>query len=182
MGVEEPEGTSSIPDMPVVSVTLRPAVPMSHMMGVPYVAALGVAEASGVQVAWPHSVVADDGSRTEVRTRAGFDDDGMFVTCELSGPAVTDAAADAARARVDAWASDVAAGRGTAGPLAPVLGDYFDACALMGKPVAVVYPNGNVAAKGTLAGVDVWGRATVRLLTGREMEVAPEQASIRALH
>ena len=180
MGVEEPNGNA---DAEPLSVTLRPAVPMSHMMGVPFVAALGMAEAlgEGAQVSWPHGALAPDGAPAEVRTRAGYDDEGMFVTCELSGPAAADGVGDAARRRVDAWATDVAAGRAAAGPLAPVLGDYFDACALMGEPVAVVYPNGTVAATGTFAGVDVWGRATVRLSDGRELVVAPEQASIRPL-
>ena len=166
-------------EAPVVSVTFRPAVPMSHMMAVPYVAALGVAEATGARVLWPHDVLGPDGALTEVRTHAGYDDKGMFVTCEVSGPGAQEAACDAARARVGAWAADVSDGRAAAGPLAPVLGEYFDSCALMGEPVAVTYPNGRLAAEGTLAGVDVWGRATVRLSDGRELVVAPEQARLR---
>ena len=82
---------------------------------------------------------------------------------------------------MDAWSGAVGAGRAVAGPLAPVLSDYFDRVALMGKPVELVYPNGRVAMRGTLAGVDVWGRATVRNELGGEVEVSPEQASIRAV-
>lgn len=164
----------------VVSVTLRPKVPMGHVVGTPFVVALGAAEALGARVAWPHGVASADGAPLlEVRTRAGYDDDGLFVACDLAGEGASPQLADAVCARVDAWASDVAAGRAAAGPLAPVLSDYFDACALMGAPVEVLYPNGRVAARGTLAGVDVWGRATVRLEDGRELELAPEQASLR---
>ena len=48
-----------------------------------------------------------------------------------------------------------------------------------GRSCEVVYPNGRVAAAGTLTAVDVWGRATVRLADGRELVVSPEQASLR---
>ena len=90
------------------------------------------------------------------------------------------AAMDAAAARVDAWAEAVAAGS-KAGPLAAVLEDYFDACLLMNKPVEVVRRDGTIACKGRLAGIDIWGRVTVKLLDGREVEIAPGQASVRAL-
>lgn len=83
-------------------------------------------------------------------------------------------------ARVGAWAQDVRAGRAAAGPLAPILSEYFDALPLMGREVDVVYPNGNLAASGTFCAVDVWGRATVRLEGGKELVISSEQASIRA--
>lgn len=82
--------------------------------------------------------------------------------------------------RVDAWAEAVNSGRAAAGPLAPILSEYFDALPLMGREVNVVYPNGNVAATGTFCAVDVWGRATVRLEGGKELVISSEQASIRA--
>ena len=78
------------------------------------------------------------------------------------------------------WAAKVAAGS-KAGPLAAVLEEYFDACLLMGKPVAVVRNDGTVACKGTLAGMDIWGHVTVKLVDGRDVEIAPGQASVRAL-
>ena len=59
--------------------------------------------------------------------------------------------------------------------------DSLDACLLMGKPVAVVRNDGSVACKGTLAGMDIWGRVTVKLVDGRDVEIAPGQASVRAL-
>lgn len=86
---------------------------------------------------------------------------------------------DAVVARVDAWAAAVNSGHAVAGPLAPVLSEYFDALPLMGSRVDVVYPNGNVAATGDFVAVDVWGRATVRLGDGREVVVSSEQASLR---
>ena len=60
-----------------------------------------------------------------------------------------------------------------------MLGNYFDALLGMGGAVEVVRA-GCVIARGTLAGVDVWGRATVRLDNGtQELELAPEQAELR---
>lgn len=164
-----------------VAAILRPKVPMGFIDGVPFVAALGAAEAMGAHVAWPHDVVDDAGvPLAHVATRAGYDDEGVYVSCELEGDAADDAAMDAAAARVDAWAEAVAAGS-KAGPLAAVLEDYFDACLLMNKPVEVVRRDGTIACKGRLAGIDIWGRVTVKLLDGREVEIAPGQASVRAL-
>ena len=51
----------------------------------------------------------------------------------------------------------------------------------MGEKVEVLR-GGRVIGRGELAGVDVWGRATVRLDNGtQELEVAPEQARLRPL-
>lgn len=183
-----------------LAVVLRPAVPMSHYMGILPVCALGALDAlrptrTGAALAWPGSVVlpGEDGHATttlcSLEAHAGTGEAGMFVVCsaavalaELGGAAEDELAqglCSAIVARVDAWASDVAAGRGAAGPVAPVLSDYFDTLALMGHEADVVYPNGRVAAHGTFAAVDVWGRATVRLADGRELVISPEQASLR---
>lgn len=161
---------------------------MGYLTGVPYVCALGIAEALDARVCWPHDVVTPEGDPlASVRARAGYDDEGVFVAVDVDvvevpadGWAETDAAAleQAARSRVDAWAEGVSAGRSAAGPLAAVLSDYFDALLGTGGPVEVVL-GGRVAARGTLAGVDVWGRATVRTDNGQELEVAPEQATLR---
>ena len=170
--------------MGVASFTLRPAVPMGHVTGVPFVVALAVARELGARLRWPHEVVDKGGeSIALVRGRAGYDDEGMFVTCQIapSGEKDLDAAPlkAAARAGAAAWEADISAGRAAAGPLAPVLGDYFDALLDMGGEVEVVRA-GRVLARGTLAGVDVWGRATVRLDDGaQELEIAPEQAELR---
>ena len=172
--------------MGVAVFTLRPAVPMGHVTGVPYVAALAVARELGARLRWPHEVVDASGESLALgRGRAGDDDEGMFVTCEIvpAGERDLDVGAleAAARASVSAWAADVAAGRAAAGPLAPVLGDYFDVLLGMGER-AEVLRGGRVIGSGTLAGVDVWGRATVRLEGDeQELEIAPEQARLRWL-
>ena len=110
------------------SFALRPAVPMGHMTGVPHVCALGVARELGARVRWPHEVVSADGEPlVSVDARAGYDDGGVFVRCDLAWDAGRDldatALEDAAREAVDAWAQGVAGGRAAAGPLAPVLSD-----------------------------------------------------------
>lgn len=171
--------------MGVASLTLRPAVPMGHVTGVPFVVALAVAGALGARVAWPHEVVGTDaGPIASVRARAGYDDEGIYVTCDIVPRGEKDLDAEAlscaVREAVDAWASSVAAGRAAAGPLAPVLSDYFDALASMGEDVEVLRA-GRAVARGTLVAVDVWGRATVRLADGRELELAPEQAELRRI-
>ena len=167
------------------SLTLRPSVPMGFAGGVPYVAALAVARELGARVAWPHEVVTGTGEALVfVEARAGYDDGGVFVRCDLSWEAEKDldaaALERAARDALASWEGAYAAGRGSAGPLASVLGDYFDVLLDMGGAVEVLR-GGRVAASGTLSGVDVWGRATVRLPDGRELELAPEQARLRAV-
>lgn len=189
-----------------LAVVLRPEVGMKDVSGVPYVVALGACEGfdvlgiGGVGIGWPSDVVCERGLIAPVRASAGYAE-GIFVVASLeldlgglgrgegageaqaetpSEQAVIDALAGSVISRVNLWADDVRAGRAVAGPLGPVLSEYFDRVLLMGKPVEVVYPNGNVALRGTLAGVDIWGRATITNEFGRELEISPEQASIRA--
>lgn len=191
-----------------VEFICRPAVGMAYLPGVPYAAALGVADAleafgaAGTGIAWPHDVcgggAADGGVAADVAsgandllakvaTTAGYGE-GMFVVCRVQLPSVAERDADrlaalvaeAAMAQVEAWEASILAAGKAATPLGPVLNDLFDRMPLMGKPVDVVYPNGKVALKGTLAGMDVWGRATVKNELGAEIEIAPEQARIRA--
>ncbi len=166
------------------SFALRPAVPMGHVTGVPHVCALGVARELGARVRWPHEVVTASGEPlVSVDARAGYDDEGVFVRCDLAWDAERgfDAAVleRAASEAVGAWAQGVAEGRAAAGPLAPVLSDYFDALLGMGEQVEVLRGDRAIG-EGTLVAVDVWGRATVRLANGtQELEVAPEQARLR---
>lgn len=166
------------------SFALRPAVPMGHVTGVPHVCALGVARELGARVRWPHEVVTASGEPlVSVDARAGYDDEGVFVRCDLAWDAERgfDAAVleRAAGEAVGAWAQGVAEGRAAAGPLAPVLSDYFDALLGMGEQVEVLRGDRAIG-EGTLVAVDVWGRATVRLANGtQELEVAPEQARLR---
>lgn len=184
-----------------LAVLLRPGVPMGHLMGARSVCALGVLDclrshADAAALAWPGDVVVPDAAGHAASTiarlsaHAATGEAGMFVVCEArvalpalpAGTNPDDLARELAAsisARVDVWAQDVAAGRGAAGPLAPVLSEFFDDLALMGHEASVVYPNGRVAATGTFTAVDVWGRATVRLADGRELVISPEQASLR---
>lgn len=170
--------------MGVASFTVRPGVPMGYVTGTPFVCALAIARALGGRMTWPYGIVTGEGTPLAVvRGRAGYDDEGIYVACEVA-PAEDDALDGVsveriARDAVEAWTADVGTGRAAAGPLAPVLGDYFEALLGMGEPVEVVR-GGRVIARGVLAGVDVWGRATVRLDNGtQELEVAPEQAELR---
>lgn len=99
----------------------------------------------------------------------------------LADPAaVAPQLAAAILARIDAWAAALANNRAVAGPLAPVLGEYFDMVPALGHRAAAVSPNGHPLAIGTFAGVDVWGRATIKT-TVDEREFAPEVARIRTL-
>ena len=175
---------------PVV-VTVRPDVPMQMYTCLPAVLATGVARAlladgvDDVAVSWPSSISVGGEPAARVDARAGYDE-GLYATCEvvplagatplagregLVGRAISDAA--------DAWERDLRTARVVAGPLAPVLQEYFDLLDCANADVEVVYPNGRVAARGVLAGMDVWGRASVVTYGGREVVVSPEQASIR---
>ena len=181
----------------LAEVTLRPQVPMGAFQALGYVCAMGVAEGlrrAGVSfaaVGWPDDVVdgRTDQPLCTLRMRGGYDR-GMYAVCTVSGARqvgllreISDEALSAAieagvTERVGGWEAAVAAGAGAAGPLAPVLSDYFDLVALMGRDVVAVYPNGNEMARGRLAGVDVWGRATLVTATGDELEFPPEKARL----
>lgn len=82
-------------------------------------------------------------------------------------------------ARVDAWAAEVAAGHAQAGPLAPVLSEYFDAIPMLGCEVRGVLPDGQTFVRGTFAGIDAWGKATIVTADGAEVAISAEQASLR---
>ena len=82
--------------------------------------------------------------------------------------------------RVDTWAVVANTPQGAAGPLAPVLGEYFDMVPLLGRQVAVVSHNGLPLAVGVFAGLDIWGRATIKTDAG-EQEFPPEAVRIRGL-
>ena len=180
-------------DMLLVELVVRPAVGMAFLTGAPYAAALGVADAlaglgaTGIGVAWPHDVCGPDGVMATVHTTAGYGE-GMFVVCHVALAGVTpqtvdalaDAVAEGVLARVDQWAEGISQAGRAATPLGPILNELFDRMPLMGKPAEVVYPNGKVAMRGTLVGMDVWGRATIRNEFGRDLDIAPEHASIRA--
>lgn len=182
----------------LAETTLRPQVPMGAFHALGYVCAMGAAEGlqeaglSFAGVGWPQDVVDARTLRTlaTLQMHAGYRA-GMFATCTVvAGPQIgllrdwTDEELASAleagiAARVASWEQQIVAGAGKAGPLAPVLSEYFDLVPLLGRPAMAVYPNGNEMARGTFAGVDIWGRATLTCEDGRELELSPEQASIR---
>lgn len=179
-------------------MTVRPQVPMGAFHALGYVCAMGAAEglrAAGVDFAaigWPQDVVDGRTFRPlcTLSMHAGYNK-GMYGECtvaaaqqigllrDYSDEQLASAIAAGIEARVASWEQQIVAGAGVAGPLAPVLSEYFDLVALLGNPAEAVYPNGNVMARGTFAGVDIWGRATLVTSDGSEVEFSPEQASIR---
>lgn len=76
---------------------------------------------------------------------------------DMADEALVEALAAAVLARVDTWAAVANTPQGAAGPLAPVLGEYFDMVPLLGRQVAAVSPNGLPLAVGVFAGLDIWG-------------------------
>lgn len=182
----------------LAELTLRPQVPMGAFHALGYVCALGAVEGlhgMGVDFAsigWPQDVVDARSYRPllSLHMRAGYDR-GMFATCTARAAQqvgllrrhpdaeLAEAIERGVSARVALWEERIVAGAGVAGPLAPVLSEYFDQVPLLGKQAAAVYPNGNEMARGTFAGVDIWGKATLVTPDGRELELSPEQARIR---
>lgn len=167
-----------------MELTLRPKVPMYCLQGVGPVCALGACAAlPGARIAWPQAVAVGE-ERVELATRGGYDDEGMYVHVVALLPDAlaiqADALATAIASAVDAWAAAIAAREGkVAGPLAPMLGDYVDLLQGFGCPAEAVFPNGNVAARGTFVGVDVWGRITLRTPSGKDLVYSPEEVSLR---
>ncbi|MBQ6524611.1 MAG: hypothetical protein IJI12_08150 [Atopobiaceae bacterium] len=182
----------------LAEVTVRPQVPMGAFHALGYVCAMGAAEglrAVGVSFAgigWPHDVVDVRTYRPllKLQMHAGYNK-GMYATCtvlaaqqvgllrDMSDEELAQALQEGIEARVSSWEQQIASGAGAAGPLAPVLSEYFDMVPLLGNPAMAVYPNGNEMARGTFAGVDIWGRATLITSDGHEVEFSPEQAGIR---
>ncbi len=95
-------------------------------------------------------------------------------------PALAECLRDAVVARVDAWAAAVRAGSAAAGPLAPILAEYFDMVPMLGHQVAVLSPTGQVMNTGVFAGLDMWGRACVMTSAG-EQTYPSEAVSLRDL-
>ena len=99
---------------------------------------------------------------------------------DMADEALIEALAAAVLVRVDTWAVAANTPQGAAGPLAPVLGEYFDMVPLLGRQVAAVSPSGLPLAVGVFAGLDIWGRATIKTDAG-EQEFPPEAVRIRGL-
>ncbi|MBR3235712.1 MAG: hypothetical protein IKG11_08865 [Atopobiaceae bacterium] len=182
----------------LAEVTVRPQVPMGAFQALGYVCAMGAVEGlreAGIgfaAIGWPQDVVDARTFRPlcTLKMHAGYDK-GMYASCtvvgaqqvgllrELSDEQLSQALTAGITGRVALWEEQIVAGAGVAGPLAPVLSEYFDLVALLGHPAVAVYPNGNEIARGTFAGVDIWGRATLLTEDGRELELSPEQGGIR---
>lgn len=98
-------------------------------------------------------------------------------------PSLPDLAArlrDAVVARIDAWAEAVRTGGAAAGPLTPILAEYFDMVPMLGHQVAVLSPTGHLMNTGVFAGLDMWGRACVMTPAG-EQTYPSEAVSLREL-
>ena len=176
--------------LPLVTTIVRPTIPMSYVVGVPQVCALAVRDALAdcghkSDLLWPSSLTCD-GATFHVSARAGYDDDGMYLTCELEyiGELPTGFTAELVDThivrRIAAWEHEIAAGRSKAGPLAAVLLELFDATPLLGKECVALGSTGHPLCSGHFVAIDVWGRATVRVADGSEREFAPEHARIVA--
>lgn len=159
---------------------LRPVVAMQQYVGVPYVVALGVCDAvSDAGISWPYDVVNATSHELvcRVEAHAGYDDEGLFVRVGPEDYVGQEFVRVAVERRVCQWAERLA-GKPRMAPLAPVLADYSAQVVGFGHEVLVTYPNGNPYARGVFRGLDIWGRATVRLEAGEEIEFPPEQYRI----
>lgn len=136
-------------------------------------------EADAAASAGDVSDAAPSACATDADTCYG-DSAGECAVCGLSFADFAPELAASIVRRVDAWAAALAANKAVAGPLAPVLNEYFDMVPALGHRAAAVSPNGHPLAIGTFAGIDVWGRATIKT-TVDEREFAPEVARIRTL-
>lgn len=169
---------------------------MDALAGTASTPGLGLAGKVGIQ--WPSDIVygapAFETSLARVTVNGGAGAAGMFGTVtvdieraslgelgmDVTDEALVEALTTAVLARVDAWAVVANTPQGAAGPLAPVLGEYFDMVPLLGRQVAAVSPNGLPLAVGVFAGLDIWGRATIKTDAG-EQEFPPEAVRIRGL-
>ena len=177
-------------ERPLACVRTDVRVSQRYVMALPYACGLGAAEAlDDWRVGWPHDVVDAAGERVvQVACHIGVGEAGFALACDLwptsATPALsedqTQAMAQSVMDRVSAWVDEVDKGRAAAGPLAPLLNDYFDRCHLLGSDVVVTYPNGRELLCGFFCGLDVWGRATVRDAEGADHEFAPEQVRLVA--
>lgn len=174
-----------------LTATVRPDVPMQMYTCVQHVMALGCVRAlrdAGLEahIVWPAGVAVDGEEALHVRARAGYEE-GLFAEVTLAATERGTSLlaqrrrllSEALEASAREWEASLRRAGTVAGPLAPVLDEYFSLLLLAQKEVDVVYPNGNLCARGVLAGMDVWGRAAVRTASGRVVDISPEQASLR---
>lgn len=200
---EADELVFSLVARPDVSMQAFQALPFVAAMGMmDGLAGSGSAEGLGlagkVGIQWPSDIVcgapAFDTQLASVAVNGGSGAAGLFavvtvrVACaelaglgvELADGALAERLAAAVLTRADAWAAAAATPQGKFGPLAPVLAEYFDMVPLLGHQVAAVSPNGFPIAAGVFAGLDIWGRATIKTDAG-EQEFPPEAVKIRGI-
>ena len=127
---------------------------MDALVGTASTPGLGLAGKVGIQ--WPSDIVcgapAFETSFARVSVNGGAGAAGMFgaVTVDIERSALSELGVDVADealveelaaavlTRVDTWAVVANTPQGAAGPLAPVLGEYFDMVPLLGRQVASV--------------------------------------------
>ena len=179
-----------------LSCVLRPSVPMHFFTGLPAVCALGVLDClrddlgiAQAALKWPNDIIAGPSKLAGILVEAGSSAMGTFAVCGVELvedpsklPSFDDIAELLRRrivARVDAWDLACRQGRAQAGPLAPILNEYFDCCPLLGHRVRALSPEGELVCTGYFAGLDCWGRATVRRDDGAEVVYTSEMVSLR---
>lgn len=194
-GMLTPDEAPAADARAVVAVRLRPDVPMQMFTCISAVCAIGAcrslreAGADGAAIAWPANISLHGEPLVRISAHAGYEE-GLFADVELAWlpdepvasldwEKIAPLLPDAVRLACDEWEARLRRAHVVAGPLAPLLDDYFVLLEAANRPVEVVYPNGRLAARGVLCGMDVWGRASVRTASGRVLDISPEQARIR---
>ena len=202
--VERATDDSAAAEQVALAAILRPGVAMGNFQALPYVVAMGAVDAfrawgcvSNVGIQWPSTLVCGAPAFTDelarVRINAGAGEGGMFAVATLvldvaafasleldvQLPDAVEPLVNAIVARVDAWGAALGP-KQSAGPLAPVLNEYFDMVPMLGHQVAVCGPNGHALDTGTFAGLDIWGRATVLTPAG-EREYPAEAVTLHRL-
>ncbi|MFR7797553.1 MAG: hypothetical protein ACLU37_05030 [Collinsella sp.] len=184
------------------SLIVRPDVNMHAFHGLPFVAAMGMMDAlvgtastpglepaGKVGIQWPSDIVRCAcvwTSLARVAVNGGAAAAGMFgaVTVDIERSALGELGVTWLTQRWSRRWPPRAGPRGRlggccqhaarrAGPLAPVLGEYFDMVPLLGRQVAAVSPNGLPLAVGVFAGLDIWGRATIKTDAGEQESARP---------
>lgn len=192
-------------------------VPLSQISGVPTICSLAVVDAlrifvpdARVSIAWPWDIVFELSGKTYTIScihHGGYDDDGMFCTCEcvadvsffaclkerckaqdcartehtLTQSALADTIQACVCKRIDAWQAFVHEHPQYPGTISSVADDYFAAQAWMDKKVSVVLLHKNQTIQGRFAGIDIWGRASIIEDDGQELVCAPEQVSMQCI-
>lgn len=180
-----------------VATVVRFGVSMSYVPAVPYVVALGVcqflrAADDNFGICWPYDICYKGQVVASIKATAGYQE-GMFAVVSVVADAkalssVFDVAdnkellakkvSELIVQSVGTWEQQVKHAQSFAGPIALILGDYFDMVPLLGQQVNKVYPGGNVALTARFGGIDVWGHAILVDENGKEILVSEDEASV----